>query len=246
MSAFKPSEFIKELDSYFAREDVSGAANYLIKCRKECEESGDDLSLLTVLNELVGFYRQTGQRKKALECIDKCFEIIKIAPLDDKTAGTLYLNCATTMKRFEMSEDAMQYYDKAKRLLTAALPEDDPLIAGLYNNTALALKDLGRFKEAEESYLEAIKITEKDEKNALENAISLVNLAQLYYDVDFSDERVSPLLDKAIKILSSDKYVTYDKYAFTCRNTATAYGYFGRFADEKLLNERADKYYGRA
>ena len=61
-----------------------------------------------------------------------------------------------------------------------------------------------------------------------------------------TDKSADALLDEALAILSDRKYESYPKYAFTCRKCAWVYGYFGRIADERFLNERADEIYERA
>ena len=243
MCRFISSKFINELDSYYAKEDLRGALAYLTQCREDCVRGGDLPSLLTVLNEFTGLYRQTKQEAEGMQCIADCEELLEKVKPGAKTEGTILLNCATTMKSFGKADEAMRLYEKAENLLTAVLHENDPLLAGLYNNMALALQDTGNREKAEEYFLRALGITGKSREQALEYAITCVNLAHLRFEKDYHDESVNTLLDSAMDILSNDEFYNFDKYAFTCRKCAPSYGYFGRFADEKYLNERADKKY---
>ena len=113
----------------------------------------------------------------------------------------------------------------------------------LYNTMALALQDLKKYSEAEDYFLKAIKITETNAKNELETAVSLVNLAHLYYEINSEDDRVNSLMEKALDILENPAFFSYSKYAFTCKKCAPSFGYFGFFIAEKTLNERADRIY---
>lgn len=235
--------FISELDSLFAKEDLQGAEACVTHWLSLAREYGDKSGELIVLNEMTGFYRQTKNEEKGLAAVNEAFALLDSFDFDKKTAATVYLNGATTMKAFGKSEDAMVFYEKAHAVFSEILDENDPLFAGFYNNKALTLQDLKRYSEAEEYFLKAIKITESCPKNELETAISFVNLAHLYYDVDSSDERINGLMDKALDILDCPDYYGYRKYAFTCRKCAPSFGFFGFFLAEKKLNERADRIY---
>ncbi len=242
MSAFISSEFIKELDGFFTRNDLAAAGEYLSQSLDLCRREGNRAGMLTVLDECVGYYRQTGDEQAGMNAVNGCLDLITEMRLDDKTSGTILLNCATTMKAFGKAEEAMEYYRLADEKLTRALPPDDPLIAGLYNNEALALQDIGEIAEAEESFLRALEITGKNDSTALEYAVTCVNLAHLRFDRDYLDVSVNELLDSAYKILSDDRFISFPRYGFTCRKCAPAYGFFGRIADEKEISERGEKY----
>ncbi len=235
--------FIEELDSFFAREDLQGAEKCLLRWLDLARECGDKSGEIIVLNEMTGFYRQTKEEDKGLSAINDAFALIESFDFDRKTAATVYLNGATTLKAFGKSDEAMGFYNKSFKTFKDILNKNDPLFAGLYNNMALALQDLKKYSEAEEYFLKAIKITEFNEKNELETAVSLVNLAHLYYEINSEDERINSLMDKALDILDCPDYFGYSKYAFTCRKCAPSFGFFGFFLAEKTLNERADRIY---
>ena len=246
MSDFSSENFIRTLDSFFAREDIAGAGEYLREQYKLCNRENNDSAKLTVLNELIGFYRQTGEERPALSSIDEAVYLVKKLGISGEISGaTVYLNCATTMKCFGKSAESLKYYDMTEKVYEQKLPADHPLVAGLYNNRALALQDIGKIRESEKFFRKAIGITLSDKKLALETAVSYVNLAHLLFDEDPLDQEVNTLLDGAYEILTSPANEGLDKYAFTCRKCAPSYGFFGRFIDEKTLNERADRAYAR-
>lgn len=236
--------FISELDSFFAKEDLRGAGNCLLEWRSRAAHADDKSGELTVLNEMIGYYRQTREEAEGINAVNDAFELIDILGISSApSAATVYLNGATTMKSFGKSAAAMKFYDKALEIYRTNLDENDPLFAGLYNNMALALQDLKRYSEAEEYFLKAIKITESIERNEPETAVSCVNLAHLYYDMNHEDDRVNRLMEKALDILENPDFYGYEKYAFTCRKCAPSFGFFGFFLAEKQLNERADRIY---
>ncbi len=244
MAKISIKTFINELDSCFAKENLAEAELCLLKWRELARNAGDKQGELTVQNEMTGFYRQTKNEKQGMEAVNNALALIDILGISEKgSSATIYLNAATTMKAFGKSEEAMKIYEKAHGIYRLNLDESDPLFAGFYNNYALALQDLKRYSEAEEYFLKAIKITEKNSKNELETAVSLVNLAHLYYDMNNEDDRVNSVMEKALGILENPDFFGYQKYAFTCRKCAPSFGYFGFFLAEKTLNERADRIY---
>lgn len=243
MAIISVRAFLKELDSYFAKEDLQGAEacalRWLDIARKHNDYAGESM----IYNEMTGFYRRTGEKEKAFDAIRKGFETLDAFNADWRTRGMFFLNSATTMKAFGEAEKAMGYYDESENWFRGRLKNDDPVWAGFYNNKALALQDMKRYQEAEECFLTAVRLTETNKENALETAISLVNLAHLYYETDNCDERINPLMERALEILDCPDYSGYVKYAFTCRKCAPSFGFFGFFLEEKKLNERADRIY---
>lgn len=244
MAKISIDTFIKELDSFFAKEDLQRAEICLLTWRDIARAVDDRQGELTVLNEMIGFYRQTKNEARGMKAVNDAFALIDALGINEKVScATIYLNGATTMKSFRKSAEAMEFYDKALEIYRINLDENDPLFAGLYNNMALAFQDLKKHSEAEEYFLKAIKITECNKRNELETAVSCVNLAHLYYDASNEDERVNSLMEKALDILENPDFFGYEKYAFTCRKCAPSFGYFGFFLAEKQLNERADRIY---
>ncbi len=236
------NEFIQTLDWYFERDDIAGAGEYLEKSRADAESSGSRGLLLTVLNEMMGYYRKTGEAEKGLESVYSALALLSELGLDNSdTGGVTLLNAATTLKAFKRQKEAIILYEKAEKVLLSCLSPDDGRIAGLNNNMALTLVDLGRLSEAEERYERALSILKGLFGREADIANTYVNMAELYNAL--SDyEKLEYCLENAVKILDGvtkrDGY-----YAYTCRKCAPTLGYFGYFAAEKELNERADKIY---
>lgn len=236
--------FIRELDSYFAREDLTGAEACLISWKKKYISENNRKCILSVLNEMIGYYRQTKDVSKGKAAVSEAVSLVSELGIDNAVSGaTILLNAATTLKSYNDLDSAMPYYFKAEAVLTEKLKADDPLLAGLYNNIALAYQDLSEYTKAEEYFIKALRITESDSRNALESAVTYVNLAHLKFDVDPLNPVSTEFMEKAADILKNPDYEGYGKYAFTCRKCAPSFGYFGMFMDEKYFNEKADRIY---
>ena len=130
MAKISVYEFIKELDSHFAREDLAGAGECVLKWREKAREIDDRSGELSVLNEMIGYYRRTGEEQPALNAVKEAFDLIDELDIGSEvTAATIYLNGATTMKAFGRSAEAMPYYELTYKIYRSKLPERDPLFA---------------------------------------------------------------------------------------------------------------------
>jgi tetratricopeptide (TPR) repeat protein len=113
---------------------------------------------------------------------------------------------------------------------------------------ALALVDLNEFEKALLLYKKAISVMESSEDGMLEVAITYLNIANLKeaeLGIEAAQAYIDKLLDDAAKIL--DEHANKNGYyAFVCEKCASTFGYYGYFAYENELKERAAKIYERA
>lgn len=239
-------EFIGRLDRYFERDDMDGAGEFLRTVREEAGKSGDDRLLFAVLNEMMGYYRKTGERERGLESIRAGLALSERMGLNGGVPGaTAELNAATTFKAFGMAETAIPHYEAAEKVYRALLTEYDSRIAGLNNNFALALCDLGRYGEAEKRFSKALFVLSHCPEKECDIANTYVNMAHLY-EAKEDFERIEQCVNNALSVMASVPDGRRDGYyAFTCRKCAPSIGYFGFFAAEKELNETADGIYAR-
>ncbi len=232
--------FISTLDAYFDREDMAGAGDYLRAVCRDAE--GDDRLLFAVYNEMMGYYRKTGEVELGLTAIKEGLALLPRLGIEDEVSGaTAYLNAATTLKAFGRPAEGLPLYEKAEVIYRRCLPAHDPRMAGLCNNLALALVDLGRYEEAEKRYETALSILSRNVGKETDIANTYVNMAHLYEKTE-DYEAIEACLDRAKDALESPQEQN-GYYAYTCRKCAPSFGYFGYFLYEKELNERADRIY---
>jgi tetratricopeptide (TPR) repeat protein len=80
----------------------------------------------------------------------------------------------------------------------------DRRLGGLYNNMALALVDLNRFREAHELYRKAVNVMEKNPDGESEVAVTYLNMAsalEAEKGLLDGDEEIRALLEKAMDCL---------------------------------------------
>ena len=238
------ARIIARLDALFATNDLDAVGRILEYWEREARNLCDYRGLVEILNEEIGYYRRISDKDRALKSVNEAFALMEAHGLDElESSGTVYLNGATTMKAFGLARESMVYYAKAKSIYERFLSADDYKMAAFYNNISSAYVDIGDAAMAEECCYKAIEVLERVGGCNGEIAVTLVNLAHIYYDADPCDERVYSNMDKAWELLSDKSNVHDGAFAFLCSKCYASFGYFGYFEYEKQLKELTEKIY---
>lgn len=135
---------IEKMDEYMSRRDYAGAERHLLYWLEEAKQGRDLRGQLMVRNELIGHFRKTANRERALENVDQALHLLHEMDFSNSiSAGTTYVNAATACNAFGENERAMELFEKARAVYETqggkpAVPGADPqLLGGLYNNMAL-------------------------------------------------------------------------------------------------------------
>ena len=243
------NRILEKLDIYFSKNDYIGAEKHLKYWLDEAMTTNDDRSSLLLCNELIGLSRKTNQKEQTFLYANKALALLdKLNMQESITAATTYINVATAYKAFGDPNESLPYFDKACSIYEKYLDNNDSRLGGLYNNMALTLSDLKRFKEAYDSYDKALSVMSNAENGELEMAITNLNIAStLEAELGLlnADELIAEHLDKATVLLDTHKNSKDGYYAFVCEKCASCFGYYGRFLYEKELKERAFSIYER-
>lgn len=241
---------MEKVDEYMSRRDYAGVERHLLYWLEEAKLGRDEKGELMIRNELIGHYRKVLDRENAFRQIDAAVALIDAMDYADTiSAGTTYVNAATAMNAFGENERAIELFRKARAVYESAPALKPELLGGLYNNMALTLVSLGRFREADELYRNALETMARAENGALEQAITYLNMANAAEDesglVDAA-ETIDEDLSKAQALLDTPSVPRNGYYAFVCEKCAPTFAYYGWFAYETELNERAKTLYERA
>ena len=240
-------KIIEELDRFLGKNDYSAAREHLLLWLSRAEEAGDEPASLLLLNELMGLCRKLGEKDNAVFYATSALNKVRQMNIEQNVgAATTYLNSATVYKAFGEAEKALPLYERAREIYERSLPENDERLSGLYNNMALALVDLSRFREAEELYIKAIKILKFSSGKEPEQAITYLNLAsatEAELGLIGGEEKITEYINKARELMNIGAARTDGGYAFVCEKCAPVFGYYGYFLDEQELAARARRIY---
>ena len=171
------AQFYNELDEMFANHASADAIEtYLL--RKLTEANPLQLS---ILNELMGFYRSRGEHTKNQPIINRALNLANKMQLAGTEAGTTTLiNAATSLR-------AAGSYDRAEKIYTQALNESaetlgtkNRKLAALHNNLSMLYSETGRTHDAIEELNQALEIlqnTSTDPERDIDIAATHTNLA---------------------------------------------------------------------
>lgn len=172
------NQVFSELDDMMRRADIDKVIPYLEGKCKEAETEGDGGSLVSILNELVGFCRETCQYEKAMEYAAQALQVIEQIGLNDTVHhATTFLNIANCLRAAGRLTDSLNTYHKVEAMYQRMIPENDFGFASLYNNESLLYQELEDFEGAYISLQKALGIVKQYPEKEWELAVTYANLA---------------------------------------------------------------------
>ncbi|MGX8692280.1 MAG: tetratricopeptide repeat protein [Clostridia bacterium] len=247
--AVPQQRIVEKLDEYMSRRDYAGAERHLLYWMEEAKLGRDLRGQLLLANELIGHYRKTGERDKAMQRVDEALDLLGRLDFEGSvSAGTTCVNAATACSAFGDNERALSLFGKAREAYESGGNVRPELLGGLYNNMALANQALGRFDEAFALYDKAMAQMGKLPGGTLEQAITCLNMADAVaaqVGLEAGETRIFALLDRAWELLQDEAAPRNGYYAFVCEKCAPSFSYYGYFlAAEELQKEAARIYEG--
>ena len=180
--AFDVAGFLRQLDAIFAaQEGPQRADRFLGESLAAARKAHDRGAELTVLNELIGFYRVTSRHDDAVDVVNDALALVDELGAAQSEAGiTTLINAATALRAAGERERAQQLYERAMNDAERLFSPLDRRLAALHNNLALLRSDLGDHTRARAELTEALAILRggtTDATRDTEIASTLANLA---------------------------------------------------------------------
>ena len=240
---------LEKLDECYSRSDYAAAVRLADHWIEEAKAGNDLRGEFAVRNELMGIFRKTAQRDKAIENASVCLQLIDRMEMNGSaTHGTALVNAATVYKAFGMPERSLKLFEQAAQIYVRELPDDDYRLAGLYNNMSVTLCDLGHFEDAAACQEKALDILSRIADSEAEQAVSWLNLADILdaqKGTEAAEEEVRRCCEKAVELLDSPTLPRDGNYAFFCEKCAPVLEYYGFFLAAEELAQRAKDIYDR-
>lgn len=184
------AQFYSELDEMFANHAGADAIeSYLLRKLAEARAAAETSAAneeanplqLSILNELMGFYRSRGEHAKNQPIINRALNLADSMHLAGTEAGTTTLiNAATSLRAAGSYERAAEIYSQAIKESSKTLKPNDRKLAALHNNLSMLYSETGSTSEAIDELNQALEIlqnTSTDPYHDIDIAATHTNIA---------------------------------------------------------------------
>lgn len=196
-------EVFEQLDILFSTGQISRAESFLEGVLKEAAENDDVAMVITAVNELIGFYRDTSQYEKSLGYCRQIIPYLEEHGLKDTIHyATTCLNVANACRAAGEWEASLRFYHQVEESYRRLLSPKDSLYASYYNNLALLYQEMSRFEEATMALKKALEIIE-DYQDQIKIATTCSNLAASLLRMG-EEKEAEKYLDRALQIYQAE------------------------------------------
>ena len=203
----KIEQILEEYDSMFGKNSLDEIEEYLVLQITKAAEQAELGKVVTLLNEIIGFCRDTTQKEKALKYCDELKKVLNVLKLEGSIEyATSLLNITNAYRAFGLFEESLNTYEEVLNIYKEKLAPNDFRFASLYNNWSLLYQEMGDFENAKEMLLRALRIAETYEEAVMEQATTKTNLAATLLQVgkEQAYKEAMSYLKEALQVFEAD------------------------------------------
>lgn len=179
---------LAQVDALFEENQGEAAERLMQESLAEAVGEQDDNSILQLLNELLGYYRETSRYEEAYLLGERAIAQAERMGLKGTIPyATTLLNVANVYRAGGRLEDSLKTYLQVQEIYRQQLSPDNMFVAGLQNNLSLLYQELGEYEKAKECQLKALQIV-KNKDAAYELGVTYANLAATCVQLGQLDE----------------------------------------------------------
>ncbi len=202
-------EVFSEIDRLFMAGESEKAEEYILEKLSEATQADDENAMIQLLNELIGYYRETGKFDRMTTFAGKLLGILDASSLNGSMAhATSLLNVANAYRAAGMLKESNTLYQQVKSYYDANVSPDSMLYASLLNNMSLLFQEMGDFESAADCLERALGISLKYDECRIEQATTYANLATTLIKLDRLDE-AEDNVNKAFELFEKDENRDY-------------------------------------
>lgn len=186
-----------------------------------------------LLNELIGFFRDSTQFEKGREVKRELLEALDhYAQHGTMNQATSLLNIANFDRAAGSYEESLKEFKECEEIYHKLLNDGDYLWAGLYNNKSLLYQEMGDNLAAIGALQDALYIVKEIPEREIEVATTYVNIAQSFISLGQVEEAKNNIAE-ALKIFEKDgnSDYHYSGACAVCGAIAYAEGEYEKAAD---------------
>ena len=193
-------EILENLDVLFKEKRIDEVEPYLVNQLQISRKNNNWQCQLTILNELIGFFRSVDNYKKALEYGDRAVQLLKDKNLKETIPyGTTLLNIASVHRAYGNFDEAVKMFTNVARIYEKEFKSADYRLSGLYNNISVTYEEMKNYKDAAYYGRKSLKVLQQIPGEEIKSAIVMSNLATIELKLDNGKEAAS-YLEEALSI----------------------------------------------
>jgi len=171
------NKVLMEYDNMFGAHSLEDIENFLTKKLDMAYREEDNYSAITLLNELMGFCRDTDQKEKGVRYCKQAISLMNTMGLEGTVEyATSLLNVANAYRAFGYHDSSLELYKQVETIYQEKLPAGEFNYASLYNNWSLLYQEMENYADAWTMLEKALLIVDSYPKARMEQATTRVNL----------------------------------------------------------------------
>ncbi|NTV77567.1 MAG: DUF4125 family protein, partial [Clostridiales bacterium] len=172
------NEILQELDAMFFHKKINEVEPFLLEKLQQANELGEQNIVITLMNELIGFYRDTSQYEKSVSYCNQVVLLMKHAKLEGSIPyATTLLNVANAYRAAGLLQNSFELYQEVMKIYEDNLEEHDFRFASLNNNLSLLYQEMNEYRKAVLCLEKALGIVSLYPEAKIELATTHTNLA---------------------------------------------------------------------
>lgn len=197
------SKVIKEKDALFREMRFSEGEKFVLEKIEEAKEEGDIGAIITLSNELIGFYRTSSRYQDLMNISDDVILLMKNHDFEGTVPyATTLLNTATGYREAGKIDIALDLYKEVWETYKQTIPKTDMRLAALFNNMSQAYM-MKKDYEKSYSFLEkALFVTEQNENVEIKKATSKTNMGHTLMAMNKVEEAIK-YIGEALEIFEA-------------------------------------------
>lgn len=234
------NSFINQLDKLYEEKRISDVEPLFNESLSQAITEEDDSAQFTILNEMMGFFRDTSQYEKSIKACRQCLALMKKMGIEGTVDyATSLQNIANAHRAAGLLKESLDFYNEAVKIYEANVEPADYRFASINNNIALLYQEMGDFNMAVEHLEKALSIIKNIDGSEIEVATTYSNLAASLLELNQIDEAVE-YLEKALATYRKDSVKNFH-YSGALSAMATAKCKQGKYEEAVALYEEALK-----
>lgn len=201
------NKVLEEYDSMFGIKTLDEIDEYLEEKIEGATIEKDVSSLLTLLNEHMGFCRDTYKKEKGLLRCEQTLKLLNAMGLAGSIEyATSLINVANAYRAFGKFDKALKLFSEVEDIYQQRLTSKEYNFASLYNNWSLLYQEMGDFKEAVNMLEKALVIIDAIPEAKIAQAVTRSNLATSLFRIsnDAEYDKGMAYLKEALQIFIED------------------------------------------